>query len=93
MNMKYYGRKVERNEFGNVVRRFNPCAAVSYSGKEEALALKRLAATGYEYDLFFDGIYDQGAAYIAVSGREEADEFMDVWREVKRRIKKENVDQ
>ena len=75
-----------------MVSRFNPCVIVSYSGKEEALALKRLAATGYDYDLFFDGIFDRGEADIAVSDREEADEFMEVWREVKRRIKKEDVE-
>ncbi len=35
MNVKYYGRKVERNEFGDVLRRFKPCVVVSYSEKEE----------------------------------------------------------
>lgn len=87
MNIKYYGKKIVRDDFGNETRRFKPCVVVNFTDKEEALALKRLDATGYKYDLFADGLCDQIEAYITVSDREEADVLMDIWREVKQRIK------
>ena len=90
MRAKYYGKSVQRDEFGQIVHRYSPRVTIFFSEKELALAQARLEATGYQYDMFMDGVYSQGSADVYVSGKEEADEFMEVWREVKQRIKEAN---
>lgn len=87
MRAKYYGKAIKRNEFGDIVDRFSPQVTITFPEKEEALVRARLDATGYRYDMFGDDIFAQGSADVYVSGKEEADEFMGIWKEVKKRIK------
>ena len=88
MRAKYYGKSVQRNEFGQIVHRHSPRITVFFSEKELTLAQARLEATGYQYDAFMDGIDAQGCADVYVSGKEEAKEFMEAWGKIKKRIKK-----
>lgn len=90
MRAKYYGKSVQRNEFGQIVHRYSPRVTIFFSEKELPLVQARLEASGYQYDVFMDGIYAQGSADVYISNKEEASEFMEVWREVKQRIKEAN---
>ena len=88
MRAKYYGKSVQRDEFGQIVHRYSPRVTIFFSEKELALVQGRLEASGYRYDVFMDGIYAQGFADVYISGKEEACEFMETWKKVKRNIKK-----
>lgn len=87
MKAKYFGKRIKRNEFGDVVARYSPCVTISFPEKEASLARARLEATGYQYDMYMDGISSEGFADVHVASKEEATEFMAAWKEAKKRIK------
>lgn len=88
MTAKYHGKCVRRNELGGVVDKYSPCVTISFTEEETRLAQARLEATGYQYDMFVDSISAEGYADVYIANKEEATEFMEVWKEVKKRIKK-----
>lgn len=86
MKACYFGKKIVRNEFGDVVARYNPEVQVTFTEEEKELAIKRLDATGFDYDAFACGdLYD---IHVPVRDREEGEEFLDAWKEAKKEIKK-----
>lgn len=86
MQARYFGKKTVRNEFGDVLARYNPEVEVTFTEEEKDLAIKRLGATGFAYDSFAcDDIYD---IHVPVRDREEADEFLKAWKKAKQEIKK-----
>lgn len=66
-----------------------PCAVVSFTREEEALAIARIERTNYRFDLFGDGA--EGCAYVSVTDRDDYDDFIEAWKDAKKRIKKENL--
>lgn len=90
MRVRYFGKKVVRDEFGHVKARYNPEVLVTFTEKEKDLAFKLLDATGYAYDSFGREGNDGADIYEAdvyVRDREDADDFIYAWKEAKRTIK------
>lgn len=74
MNVRYIGRKKE-DCFGNkLAKPFPPIAIVSFTEKEEDIAVAILESTGYEYDVFGE----PGALHadVVVEGKEDYMRFM-----------------
>lgn len=85
MKARYFGKKVVRNEFGEVTARYNPEVEVTFTEEEKDLAITRLGATGFTYDAFAcDDLYD---IHVPVRDREEGEEFLDAWKEAKKTIR------
>lgn len=78
MNVRYLGRKTV-DCFGNkLAKSFPPAAIVSFTEKEEDIAVAILESTGYEYDVFGE----PGFLYaeVAVEGKEDYKCFMREWK-------------
>lgn len=89
MNVKYYGWR-SKDDLGNPLKRAHPpCAVVSFTRKEEALAIARIEYTNYRFDLFGDE--SKGCAYVGVTDRDDYGDFMKAWKDAKKRIKKEDL--
>ena len=86
MTARYHGRKVEKDDFGNVIRRLDPCITISCKEYEIVIVEKMVSATGYSYDVFPDD--DLSCVYVWVNDREDADWFMSEWKLAKRMFKK-----
>lgn len=74
MKLQYLGKKIERDDFGNVKKRFAPCAQLEYKEAETKAVMELLDATGYRYDLFGDGD-ENGVAMVTLADREDFEEF------------------
>lgn len=86
MRARYFGKQVVRDELGHARARYDPEVEVIFTEREKDLAIKRLDATGFDYDLF--GCDDDYDAHVRVRDREDANDFMSAWKEAKRTIKK-----
>lgn len=74
MKLTYLGKELVHDDFGNVTKRFDPCAQLEYKESETEEVMKLLDATGYHYDLFGDG---EGAcmAMVSLTDRDDFEEF------------------
>ena len=86
MKARYYGKKIERNEFGDVVAKFDRCVEVDYTEAEAENMEAWLESTGFRFDLFGSG---DGSlfALVYVSDKEDAGYFLGLWKEAKPAIR------
>ena len=90
MNARYCGKQIKRNEFGDIIDRFNPCVTISYKECESALAEKVIAhiekETGIDGDGF--GCDDTMEVDFYVDDREEGEDVLAAYREAKKIYKR-----
>ena len=86
MRTRYFGKKVVRNEFGEIVRVESPTVLIVFKEGEAELVEKLLCMTAYNYDVF--GCEGEMSAYVPVLNKEDADSFMEEWKSAKMTAKK-----
>ena len=87
MRARYFGKKIVRNEFGDVTARFDPEVEIVYTEAEAEAVEAWLSTTAYGYDLFGEGD-GTSTAHVYVSDREDADDFLAERKATKKTFKK-----
>ncbi len=87
MNAKYLGKKVNRNEFGDIISTFSPAVIVTMKEYEKPRFerimnwIKEYTSVDYEPDYYADD--DIVTAYIYVDYPEDGREFLECYKEAK----------
>ena len=89
MYVRYYGKKIIKDELGNVTKRFNPAAEVGYTVKEMDIVQIALDAVGRAYSTFGDGWDNKLTALIGVDDREDYEDFKTCLKEMVAELKGE----
>ena len=82
MKARYYGKKVVKNEFGDVTDRFPPTAVITCKESKREIMAEILGKTGYSFDMFGDDT--ESWAYVAVADKEDYNNFMELWKHNKK---------
>lgn len=90
MNARYLGRKVEKNEFGDVLQIFFPCVEVNMEKTEVDRFQKMMQWISenfcdYEYDLYGDeAVY---TAHVQVQDGLDGAEFLSSYKDAKKTVR------
>lgn len=88
MNARYYGRKVIKDDLGNVRDVLEPVVEVNFTEKERDKAEKMLDRMREWYTVYVDASLDCYTATIPVCDREDGNYFLKEWKELKKQFKK-----
>ena len=88
MNAKYHGRKVIKDDFGNIRDVLEPVVEVNFTENEKDNAEKMLDRMQEWYSVYVDVCEDVYTATIPVCDREDGDACLKEWKELKARFKK-----
>lgn len=93
MNAKYYGKKLIKNEFGDILRKMTPCVQITMKENEVDRFDKMLdyiienIGISYACDFVVDGIEGIVTAYVPVDDAEDGRDFFECYKEAKANVK------
>ena len=93
MTAKYYGKKLIKNEFGDILRKMTPCVEITMKENEVDRFHKMLdyitknIGWSYDADLIADGIGGTVSAYVPVDDAEDGRDFFECYKEAKANVK------
>ncbi len=88
MKARYYGKKIVRDDFGNVVHDFDPVVEITFTEKEKDKAEAMLDRMREWYSVDVIGCEDIYTATIPVCDREDGNACLEEWKELKAQFKK-----
>lgn len=92
MKATYLGRKLNKNEFGDVINIYDPCVQVTLKNEYEMHKFSKMMdwihenCFEYKYDVFGE-IDNEYTAYVYVDDGTDAAEFMSYYKEAKKEVK------